>query len=199
MGMLLVLNTVGEDNLRKMLETPALVWQVVLPDDPSMLEVEQPQPGFFAKLLGAKAVPPISLERLEFAEEEFRETDIDKAWHGIHFLLTGTAWEGEPPYNFLIEGGEAVGDEDVGYGPARAFNASQTRTIADALDVLTRNELATRFNAERMRSLEIYPDIWDRDPKDDDTLGYCLDFYDELKAFVRRAADDGLCLLVYIC
>ena len=26
----------------------------------------------------------------------FADLDIDKAWHAIHFLLTGTAWEGEP-------------------------------------------------------------------------------------------------------
>ncbi len=26
-----------------------------------------------------------------------RHLDIDKAWHGIHFLLNGNAWEGEPP------------------------------------------------------------------------------------------------------
>lgn len=24
---------------------------------------------------------------------------------------------------------------------------------------------------------EIYPEIWDRDPKDDDTLGYLIEYY----------------------
>jgi hypothetical protein len=25
------------------------------------------------------------------------ETDLDKAWHAIHYLLTGSAWGGELP------------------------------------------------------------------------------------------------------
>ena len=49
------------------------------------------------------------------------ELDLDKAWHGIHFLLTGSAWEGEEPLCYLLAGGQEVGDEDVGYGPARVL------------------------------------------------------------------------------
>src|SRR3712207_3831611 len=49
------------------------------------------------------------------------EIDLDKAWHGIHFLLTGTAWEGQEPLCYLLVGGEYIGDEDVGYGPARVL------------------------------------------------------------------------------
>ena len=30
--------------------------------------------------------------------------DIDKAWHGIHYLLTGTAWGGDPPASWVIFG-----------------------------------------------------------------------------------------------
>jgi uncharacterized protein DUF1877 len=29
------------------------------------------------------------------------ELDVDKAWHGLHFLLTGSAWEGSFPLNFI--------------------------------------------------------------------------------------------------
>jgi hypothetical protein len=48
------------------------------------------------------------------------ELGVDKAWHGIHVLLTGTAWEGSFPLNFTVSGGKEIGDVDVGYGPARA-------------------------------------------------------------------------------
>ena len=58
-------------------------------------------------------------------EEGFADFDIDKAWHGIHYLLTGTAWEGAAPLNFLVAGGRPVGDVDVGYGPARAFSGAE--------------------------------------------------------------------------
>lgn len=43
------------------------------------------------------------------------EEYLDKAWHGLHFLFTGTAWEGDPPLNFLVSGGREIGDVDVGY------------------------------------------------------------------------------------
>jgi hypothetical protein len=44
------------------------------------------------------------------------ELEVDKAWHGLHFLLTGSAWEGSFPLNFIVAGGQEVGD-DLGYGP----------------------------------------------------------------------------------
>jgi hypothetical protein len=34
--------------------------------------------------------------------EAYADLDLDKAWHGLHFLLTGTAWEGTPPLDFIV-------------------------------------------------------------------------------------------------
>src|ERR1700691_2716073 len=79
-------------------------------------------------------------------EEDARGNfDVDKAWHGIHFLLTGTAWEGTPPLDFIVRGGQEVGDVHVGYGPARAFTSAEVRKIADALRPLSPAELERRF------------------------------------------------------
>src|SRR5512135_1798793 len=64
--------------------------------------------------------------------------DVDKAWNGIHFLLTGDAQHGTPPLGFIV-GGKPLGDIDVGYGPARGFDAAEVRAIADALRPLTRD------------------------------------------------------------
>src|ERR1700722_3238791 len=58
------------------------------------------------------------------AGEAYADLDVDKAWHGLHFLLTGTAWEGAPPLDFIVKGGRQIGDVDVGYGPARAFSSA---------------------------------------------------------------------------
>ncbi len=44
--------------------------------------------------------------------------DLDKAWHGVHYLLTGQADGGELPHSLAVTGGEEFGPE-VGYGPAR--------------------------------------------------------------------------------
>jgi len=127
----------------------------------------------------------------------FADLDIDKAWHAIHFLLTGTAWDGEPPLNFLAIGGTEIGD-DLGYGPARGLAASQVRELATALDALPADILLERFNPAAFTAADIYPDIWDRSPEDDDTRGYVERYYDELRTFVLDAGTKGEALLISI-
>jgi len=126
------------------------------------------------------------------------DVDVDKAWHGIHFLLTGTAWEGDPPLNFLVTGGAEIGDVDVGYGPARGFGSAEVAQLASALGALPSSEVRRRFLPDRMMELDVYPSIWDRDPEEDDTVGYLLAYYEDLRAFVSEAAAEGQALLVYL-
>jgi hypothetical protein len=123
------------------------------------------------------------------------EIEVDKAWHGLHFLLTGSAWEGNFPLNFIVVGGEEVGD-DLGYGPARALSSDDVRKIDAAFEPLTPEELGRRFDAQRMTELQIYPFGWSHDP--DGELEYLLEFYTELRAFVRRTAERRHALLVYL-
>ena len=122
--------------------------------------------------------------------------DVDKAWHGIHFLLTGTAWEGEAPLGFIAYGGRELGD--VGYGPARIFASHEVKEIDAALRPLSREVLEKRFDPSAMMRLEIYPTIWDRPRNEDDTLTYLLEYYDSLREFVADAARQGEGLIVYI-
>ncbi|WNG20318.1 YfbM family protein [Cystobacter fuscus] len=124
--------------------------------------------------------------------------DLDKAWHGLHFLLTGTDWGGQPPLNFIVAGGETLGDVDVGYGPARAFTPEQLAELSRALDAISSDALRQRFDPAKMMALDIYPSIWDRDPADDDTLGYVLDYFEMLKSFLREGAERGLGFIVYM-
>jgi hypothetical protein len=151
------------------------------------IEAESHQP---ARLTAGGWDPP------EVAEEDV--LDIDKAWHGIHFLLTGSAWEGEFPLAFLVSAGKEIGDEDVGYGPARGFMSREVREIASALEAISPDELHSRFDPAAMLAANIYPEIWDRDPADDDTAGYLVEYYGLLRDFIRRAADRRLGLLVWL-
>ena len=123
------------------------------------------------------------------------ELEIDKSWHGLHFLLTGSAWEGSFPLNFIVAGGQDVGD-DLGYGPARGLTSTEVLQVDAALAPLTPDELGQRFDAQRMTELQIYPDGWSHDP--DGEREYLLDFYADLRAFVRRTAEQRHALLVYL-
>jgi hypothetical protein len=57
-------------------------------------------------------------------EEEAGEVGLDKARHGIHFLLTGSAWDVQEPPCHSVRGGEEVGDVDVCYGGASSEGGS---------------------------------------------------------------------------
>ncbi|MGE3908388.1 MAG: DUF1877 family protein, partial [Chloroflexota bacterium] len=84
--------------------------------------------GMFAQatdeeIQGLLADPDEILVFLETREEldVTRVLELEKNWHALHWLLTGSKWEGEPPLNFIVLGGAGIGDVDVGYGAARAF------------------------------------------------------------------------------
>ncbi|MFN0122357.1 MAG: YfbM family protein [Blastocatellia bacterium] len=134
-----------------------------------------------------------------FLAEEIGEVDLDKAWHGIHYLLTGQAEGGEEPFCYLLEGGEYIGDEDAGYGPARALLPLQVRAWADALGGLTTDDLRQRLDPAAMTKAGIYPDIWARDAAEDDTPGYLLEYFEVLQSCVTQAARENKGLIVYIC
>jgi hypothetical protein len=121
--------------------------------------------------------------------------DIDKAWHGIHFLLTGSEWEGESPWSWVILGGTPVGP-DIGYGPARYLSPDQVREVAQALANLPRQELANRYDPVAMEATDIYPQIWVRDGPEG--LVYLLSYYDEVVKYYQDAAARKLAVLLYL-
>jgi hypothetical protein len=121
--------------------------------------------------------------------------DLGKTWHGLHYLLTGTAWEGDPPLNFVATGGTELGD-DLGYGPARGLTSDEVQSVASALEDIPQESFLQRFDPEALTAAAIYPDIWDRSAEEDDTRGYVAGYYDELRSFVLDAAAEGEALLV---
>ena len=134
-----------------------------------------------------------------FLGEERTSTDLDKAWHGIHWLLTGTAEAGREPLCYLLVGGEQVGDVDVGYGPARALTSQQVGAWHDALSRISREQLAERFDPKAMLHADIYPQIWDRSiTGEEDTLDYLLQAYGGLRDFVAASNREQSGLLVYL-
>src|SRR5438105_13579273 len=83
---------------------------------------------------------------------------LNKAWHAIHFVLTGSRLGGEEPLNFLASEGTPVGEIDVGYGPARVLTSQQVRALAKALSSLAPEDLAARVDLRKLDEELIYPD-----------------------------------------
>lgn len=206
MSMILELVAVRDADIDRLLADPVLVWRVVSPDNPELYEQARKaarRPSFLGRLFrGNKAPAPAEgapgPAELAFDAAEALRSDLEKSWHGIHYLLTGTAWEGDPPLNFLVLGGRVVGDIDVGYGPAHALTAAETRSASDALGRLSDEELRGHFDPTAMMKQKIYPEIWDRDPDEDDTLGYLMENVAALREFLTQVVARGQGLVVYI-
>ncbi|MFN3150617.1 YfbM family protein [Bremerella sp.] len=128
-------------------------------------------------------------------EERADNIDIDKAWHGIHYMLSGDAWGGELPLANVVLGGTEIGD-DAGYGPALYITAEEVQVVADALRDITPENFRARYDAAAMKKNEIYPGFWDE--AGDDVVDYLASWFDTLRDYYIDAASKGLAMLKYI-
>ncbi len=128
-------------------------------------------------------------------DTEPRELDIDKSWHAIHFLLNDSPWEGTYPFDCVVMGGECIGEQDVGYGPARYLTVQQVKDVANSIGQLSAWELLAKFDASRMNDEEIYPQGWRDEIEERD---YISQYYLALVSFFKEAADANDAMIVYL-
>ena len=142
---------------------------------------------------------PDSISDFLYADDEEHSNDtyldIDKAWHAIHFLLNDSQWEGSYPLVCVVLGGECIGDQDVGYGPARFLTPQQVKEVAVAINDIPTAKLLEKFDADRMNQEEIYPQGWSDSPEERE---YIEQNYSSLVTFFRSAADAGDAMIVYL-
>src|ERR1700730_12584663 len=120
------------------------------------------------------------------AEADDRERVIlNKAWHAIHFALTGSRLGGEAPLNFLVSEGTPVGEVDVGFGPARVLTSQQVGQIAAALAPIEPDEVARRIDLGTFDQEAIYPGNWLRNGIGVD---YVLTNYRDMRDLIVRLA-----------
>ena len=126
---------------------------------------------------------------LWFADQE--PLDLGTAWHGLHFLLNGSAWGGSAPLFDAVLGGTALGDP-TSYEPIRFLSTVAVAAVAAALP--RADELVPRFTHKALRQAEIYPDsAWDQP---DALTAHLLPAYASLTALFARAAAAGEAILI---
>jgi hypothetical protein len=140
--------------------------------------------------------PDLSAEFTRYGNPTAVSVSLEKSWHGLHYLLTGDAWESAGPKAFLIAGGRETPESDAGYGPARLFSPSETADINAAISPVSGDELWGRFDSQEMASQDIYPMIWD-ESEADLKEEYLFCFHD-LKKLIANAAATGQGLLVVL-
>jgi Domain of unknown function (DUF1877) len=132
-------------------------------------------------------------------------TYLDKAWHGISFLLSGEEWpsEADPPKNAIC-GGKEFGP-DLGYGSPRFFSASEAVLIANGLELVTEEGLKERYDPQKMMDENIYPNTWDRDiegseeyEEEESEFEYLTDFFHPLRTFYLSVRDRKRAVITWI-
>lgn len=131
-------------------------------------------------------------------EGEASAIDLGKAWHGIHFLLSGDSLlPGDPaaklPEAFLLRGGTEIDGFEFG---ARGLSSSEVRAVDAALQRVTADALRQLLDAKKLDEAEIYPGGWE-DAEDED-LEWIVERYATLREVVHQAAHDGNGIIVYL-
>ncbi len=153
--------------------------------------------GIIAKLFGKAPVSPGRAgHRLEPIPES--ETfELDKAWHILHFLFSGSAEEGPWPASFILSGGQEVGP-DLGYGSPRLLTPKDLSEIASFLQTLSLQGMAATYKADAIRAAKVY---WKPSESDDECQRQVEDIWSimqSLRDFVIHLAQSGRSALIHI-
>jgi hypothetical protein len=112
---------------------------------------------------------------------------LEKDWHAVHYLLCGAAEPGKSLLSQVVLGGTEVGDDDLGYGPARYFDANKTADIARELGRGgLEDEMRARFDPAKMVAAGLYPGGWEPDEIDN-----LIGEFHQLRDFFADASAHG--------
>ncbi len=118
------------------------------------------------------------------------DLSIDKAWHGLHYLLCGKVEPGSDLASQAVMGGTEVGD-DLGYGPARYFDAGEVANLARELSRPNLEaEMTARWNPAQMATLGIYPGQFDAADQQ-----WLMDAFRQLRQFYVDASAAKLAIV----
>lgn len=149
MGITCSLSSANPTHVRLLKANPMLV-------EPFLAEDEDKaafSSTWIERLLRRKASVPAEI----LSVDDSMRTDIDKAWHGIHFLLTGSSEEAPLPAGFLLSGGQPLA------GASHLLNPSEVAECHRYLSTLADDQLAESYAPDRMEEFDIYPGMWRRD------------------------------------
>ncbi|MGD1841923.1 MAG: YfbM family protein [Thermonemataceae bacterium] len=131
------------------------------------------------------------------AYEDVYLIDLDKAWDGIIFLLTGgsiaTTTE---ELSKVVLGGEVIDEQqDLGYGPARFLTAKEMTVFSQKINNLSEAQLKQKFDPTLMKEKEAYPDIWE---EGQGAFYHLFYNFEVLQTFYQEATDHHKTIISFI-
>ena len=123
--------------------------------------------------------------------DDKRVLKLEKSWHTLHYLLTGSAEPVDTCLGKAILGGAEIGP-DLGYGPARLLAPEEVGQVAEALARLSKEDLAQRFNLSAMKAANIYA------CDSEEELELAQDYFERMTRFYAEAAAMGNAMILYL-
>ena len=139
---------------------------------------------------------------LENRVDDAYSMDIDKAWGGILYLLTGKAFasgsledEVDSLNRIFFSAQFFDEDMDVGYGPAHYLTPEQVAGINRKIASLTEADLKARYNPEAMnKEKKLYPSLdWN-----EKIFDYLYFHFQALQSFFATAASRGEAIVTFL-
>ncbi len=139
---------------------------------------------------------------LENRVDDAYSMDIDKAWGGILYLLTGKAFASGSPedevdsLNRIFFSAQFFDEDmDVGYGPAHYLTPEQVAGIHRKIASLTEADLKARYDTEAMNEEEeLYPSLeWN-----EEDFEYLYSYFQALQSFFATAASRGEAMITFL-
>jgi len=156
---------------------------------------EPPKQSVMSRLFGSKPIPdtrPVPTRR------DDDEDDLDKAWHIVHYLLTGSTNVIDSPLNLIANEGDRLADIDLGYGPPFVISPETVAAFSDAAHNVTDQSFLARLVPEQMPLEELY--LGNSVREDPEEMGeYALEKFHILRGFADKARANGEAIITYYC
>jgi hypothetical protein len=154
---------------------------------------EEPKPGLFDRLFKRRQRSDIPVPDRHRGDE----TDLDKSWHIVHYLLTGETGRAVGPLSLIGDDLHPLADVDLGLGKPNVISCEATRAFAEAAGAMTDTEFLSRFRPAEMPTDDLYMgDVIARGDHDD-MKEYALENFHNLRDFAAEAARNGEAIITY--
>jgi hypothetical protein len=163
MGMVWIARLANDEIARQLIDNPDSAYDYLNPDVDGDLEMSEPF--------------PIDL-------------DLDKEWHGVHFLLTDSGEVTDSPLSLVLGNFAELGD-DIGYGPVQYIPAEKVLAFHHALKATPDEEISARFDPVAMQAKMIYlADTFAAEGEE--ARGFLMERIQQLRDFAKTAAECNL-------
>lgn len=185
MSMLFSLRRVSQEEASKLKKEPAEVVFFLLGK-----EVQAYKKSFLDRIFSRKSP---SVKRSWTPPAEHEVLHLGKYWHILHYVLSGSAWEGQLPQSMLLVGGEDIGDVSVGYGPARLIGLDELSKFYRFLLTLDKESFGQSITTDEILKNELYCYGWSVDDR-----RVLWGYIEKLKDFLASASANKELVVAYL-